>query len=210
MHLPKDHNRDSHEEKQNSRNYTQKRRLSHTRPRKRTIIALGLLRELGQVDITLSFLLCSHAGRFCSLVATRTRGRMQRRTLADKKRSIPLPQRCTNSADAGRATKRAQRKVQNGRQQSRSFFSVHPAAPTALPPCNLTALPPCHPATSFRQPGKKKKRGAVYTTTRHSTIGLSLSLIPSDWQYPCAKTKEDTRQFLLRGFLSLVRFHRST
>jgi hypothetical protein len=147
---------------------------AHTRPRKRTIIALGLLRELGQVDITLSFLLCSHAGRSCSLVATRTRGRMQRRTLAAKKRSIPLPRRCTNSADAGRATKRAQRKVQNGRQQSRSFFSVRPAAPTALPPCNLTALPPCYllPPT-----GEKEKTGrCLHYHTSLYNWALSLSL----------------------------------
>jgi hypothetical protein len=122
---------------------------------------------------------------FCSLVATRTRGRMQRRTLAAKKRPIPLPRRCTNSADAGRVMRRAQRKVQNGRQQSRSSFTVcallllppcHPATLTASPPCNLTALPPCHPC-HLLPPTREKKRGAVYTTTRHSTIwALSLSL----------------------------------
>jgi hypothetical protein len=137
---------------------------------KNTIIALGLLRELGQVDITLSFLLCSHAARFCSLVATRTRGRMQRRTLATKKRSIPLPRRCTNSANAGRATKRAQRKVQNGRQQSRS--SSQCALCTSYRP---TTLPP--PAANRGQ-----KNGALFRLTRVTLqLGsLSLSLIPSD------------------------------
>lgn len=167
--------RKTHETTHKSDDY-HTRTHARTRPRKRTIIALGLLRELGQVDITLSFLLCSHAGRSCSLVATRTRGRMQRRTLAAKKRSIPLPRRCTNSADAGRATKRAQHKVQNGRQQSRSFFSVRPAAPTALPPCNLTALPLLLPPSANRG---KRKNGALFTLP-HVTLQLgSLSLFDS-------------------------------
>jgi hypothetical protein len=181
---------------------------SHTRPRKRTIIALGLLRELGQVDITLSFLLCSHAGCFYSLVATRTRGRMQRRTLAAKKRSIPLPRRCTNSADAGRATEESATQSAKWPAADQELLqcapcsSYRPATLKLLPPCHpakLTATPSCHPATlppyhpaTLPPPSANRGKKTGPCLHDHASLynwALSFSLIPSDWQIPLCKNQ---------------------
>jgi hypothetical protein len=78
--------------------------------------------------------------------------------------------------DAQRRERNAKCKMAGSRAGASSVCALQ-----LLPPCHPATLPPYHPATSFRQPGKKKKRGAVYTTTRHSTIGLSLSLSDSLW-----------------------------
>lgn len=167
----------------------QTRAHSHTRPRKRTIIALGLLRELGQVDITFSFLLCSHCRLF--LLA---------RCDADPRKNAETHTGSQEAVNSSPTTmyKQRRRRTRNGRERNakckmagsraRSSFSVRPAAPTALPPCNtnsvttlppynLTALPPCHPATSFRQPGKKN--GALFTRPRVTLQLGSLFLFDS-------------------------------
>jgi len=142
---------------------------AHTRPRKRTIIALGLLRELGQVDITLSFLLCSHAGRSCSLVGTRTRGRMQRRS-----------QEAVNSSPA---TMYKQRRRRTRNEESATQSAKWPAAEQELlqcAPCSSyrpATLQPYRPTTLLPPSANrgKRKNGALFTLP-HVTLQLGLSL----------------------------------
>lgn len=191
MYLPKGHNTDSHEGKKKLTKLHTKATIithaphAHTRPRKRTIIALGLLRELGQVDITLSFLLCSHAGRF--LLA---------RCDADPRKNAETHTGSQEAANSSPATmyKQRRRRTRNEESAAQSakwpaaeqelLHSVRPAAPTALPPCNtnsVTTLQPYRPTTLPPPSANQgKKNRALFTLPRVTLqFGLSLSLFDS-------------------------------
>jgi hypothetical protein len=120
----------------------QTRAHSHTRPRKRTIIALGLLRELGQVDITFSFLLCSHCRLF--LLA---------RCDADPRKNAETHTGSQEAVNSSPTTMYKQRRRRTRNEESATQSAKWPAAELGAPSvCALQLLPPCHPATPTASP----------------------------------------------------------
>jgi hypothetical protein len=116
---------------------------------KNTIIALGLLRELGQVDITLS----------PSLFPCRSF--LLARCDADPRKNAETHTGNQEAVNSSTATMYKQRQRRTRNEESATQSAKWPAAEQELlPVCTLHLLPPYHPATSCRQPGPKK-RGAI-------------------------------------------------